>query len=380
MPDFRALFESVPGLYLVVTPTLEIVAVSDAYLRATMTSREAILNRHMFDVFPDNPADGAATGVRNLGASLARVLRDKRADAMAVQKYDIRRPAEAGGAFEERWWSPVNAPVLDEHGNVRYIIHRVEDVTDYVTLKRISGEEQERMASEIQLRGRELQDMNERLRTSLGEKELLLKEVHHRVKNNLEVVNSLLSLQADAVLDPAAREALSQTQHRVHAVAEIHTLLYGSQDLQHVDVRVFLERLAGRLCAFYDVTRARVRLMLDVGDVALDIPRAMPVALMLNELVCNALTHAFPGGRSGSIHITIERDGSDVSLAVVDDGIGLQDGARVSSSLGLQLVRVLADQLHGTFEIQSPPGTRAAVRFPADHSSRVSRSRLSSAS
>lgn len=128
-PDFRALFEAVPGLYLVLTPDLRIVAASDAYLDATMTQRDAIVGRHLFDVFPDNPDDVAATGVRNLRDSLERVLATRASDTMAVQKYDIQRPAEAGGGFEERYWSPVNSPVLDG-STVTFIIHRVEDVTD----------------------------------------------------------------------------------------------------------------------------------------------------------------------------------------------------------------------------------------------------------
>ena len=109
-PDFRALFESAPGLHLVLAPDLTIVAVSDAYLRATMTQREQILSRGIFEVFPDNPDDPGATGVQNLRASLERVLKDRVPDAMAVQKYDIRKPQ---GGFEERFWSPVNSPVLD---------------------------------------------------------------------------------------------------------------------------------------------------------------------------------------------------------------------------------------------------------------------------
>src|SRR5215470_1078110 len=101
LPDFRALFESAPGLYLVLAPDLTIVAVSEAYLKATMTTREGILGRGLFDVFPDNPDDPGATGTTNLRASLARVLKHHTADTMAVQKYDIRRPAAEGGAFEE---------------------------------------------------------------------------------------------------------------------------------------------------------------------------------------------------------------------------------------------------------------------------------------
>src|SRR5437879_1275997 len=108
-PDFQALFQSAPGLYLVLTPDLSIVAVSDAYLEATMTQREEILGRGIFDVFPDNPADPAADGVSNLRASLTRVLQNATTDTMAIQKYDVRRP---DGAFEERYWSPVNSPVF----------------------------------------------------------------------------------------------------------------------------------------------------------------------------------------------------------------------------------------------------------------------------
>src|SRR5947199_1684476 len=132
-PDFRALFESAPGLYLVLTADLKIVAASDAYLRATMTKREEILGRGLFDVFPDNPDDPHATGARNLRASLDRVLQNRVPDTMPVQKYDIRRPESEGGGFEERYWSPVNSPVFMD-GRMPYIIHRVEDVTEFVRL------------------------------------------------------------------------------------------------------------------------------------------------------------------------------------------------------------------------------------------------------
>lgn len=226
VPDFELLFRSVPGLYLVLTPALEIVAVSDAYLRATMTNRFDIIGRRLFDVFPDNPSDPAASGVKHLGASLERVLQTKQPDTMAVQKYDIRRSAERGGQFEERYWSPINAPVLDESGELRYIIHRVEDVTDYIRLRQTASGHRTQMESEIYVRGQEIQQANERLRAALAEKEILLKEIHHRVKNNLEVINSLLSLQADRVKEPGARALLEDTCNQVRAIADIHRLLY----------------------------------------------------------------------------------------------------------------------------------------------------------
>src|SRR5262249_12981554 len=187
MTDFRALFESAPGLYLVLTPDLRIVAVSDAYLRATMTRRQEILGRDIFDVFPDNPQDPNATGVRNLRASLQRILRHGSADAMAVQKYDIRRPEADGGGFEERYWSPVNSPVFGGDKQIEYIIHRVEDVTELVRLKQEGSEQHklteelrsraERMEGDMFLRSRELDESNRGLRRANDELALLNEEL-----------------------------------------------------------------------------------------------------------------------------------------------------------------------------------------------------------
>ena len=175
-PDFRRLFESAPGLYLVLDPDFVIVAVSDAYLAATMTKRGEILGRGIFDVFPDNPDDPTATGVANLRASLERVRLRRVSDTMAVQKYDIRRPAKEGGGFEERYWSPVNSPVLEEKGRLVHIIHRVEDVTEFVRVKQlgveqaaVTGELRERtakMESEILRRAQELHEANKALRAA----------------------------------------------------------------------------------------------------------------------------------------------------------------------------------------------------------------------
>lgn len=171
-PDFRMLFEAVPGLYLVLSPDLRIVAVSEAYLRATMTSRESILGRGIFEVFPDNPNDPRATGVNNLRASLDSVLEFRRTDTMAVQKYDVRRPDAEGGGFEERYWSPQNSPVLAPDGRVRFIIHRVEDVTEFVRIKQVGRDREkltkalEDMESEIFLRSQEVASANRSLQTA----------------------------------------------------------------------------------------------------------------------------------------------------------------------------------------------------------------------
>ena len=131
--DFQLLFESVPGLFLVLLPDFTIIAVSDAYLQATLTRREQIVGRHLFEVFPDNPDDPAADGVANLRSSLERVLVTRAPDAMAMQKYDV--PCPDGRGFETRYWSPSNFPVFAKDGAIRYIMHRAEDITSYVRLR-----------------------------------------------------------------------------------------------------------------------------------------------------------------------------------------------------------------------------------------------------
>jgi PAS domain S-box-containing protein len=157
-------------------PDFTIVAVSDAYLRATMTKREEILGRRIFDVFPNNPDDPSATGVQNLKASLESVLQNRVADTMAVQKYDIRRPESEGGGFEEKYWSPMNSPIFGENEEIAYIIHRAEDVTEFVRLKQLGIEQHklteelqaqtQQMEAEIFLRAQELQDVNRQLRAA----------------------------------------------------------------------------------------------------------------------------------------------------------------------------------------------------------------------
>ena len=193
-PDFRALFEAAPGKYLVLAPDLTIVAVNDAYLLATHTRRESIVGRGLFDVFPDNPGDPEASGVRNLRASLERVLRYRRPDPMTVQKYDIPRPASEGGGFEERYWSPLNTPVLNAVGEVSWIIHRVEDVTDLVR-HREEDRVRDRLAVEQQQMINRLRDANAALAREAEERrraEAALRANEERYRGLVETQNDLI--------------------------------------------------------------------------------------------------------------------------------------------------------------------------------------------
>ena len=202
MPNYQELFEALPGLYLVLDPELRIVAVSDAYLEATMTRREEIVGRELFAVFPDNPDDPHATGAGNLRASLERVRRTREPDTMAVQQYDIRRPESEGGEFEMRHWSPVNSPVLDERRRLLFIVHRVEDVTEIARL----AERQSVQEAEIVRRSLELQEANAKLRTADSAKNEFLSRMSHELRSPLTAIMGFSQLLGFAGLDEKSDE------------------------------------------------------------------------------------------------------------------------------------------------------------------------------
>jgi signal transduction histidine kinase len=172
--NYKELFRRLPGLFLILTPRFIIADASEAYLNATMTKRNEIVGRGLFEVFPDNPEEVDATGVSNLNQSLAWVLKEKKPDTMAVQKYDVAKPAEEGGEFEVRYWSPINAPLFNSEGEIEFIIHRVEDVTEFVQAQQKREEENKRQAGvrdqliqmeiDVFQRAQELQESNLRLR------------------------------------------------------------------------------------------------------------------------------------------------------------------------------------------------------------------------
>ena len=206
----------------------------------------------------------------------------------------------------------------------------------------------------------------ERLQAALKEKDLLLSEIHHRVKNNLQVIQSLLALQAERVTDTAATQLLVESQNRIKTMSLIHQMLYESQDFGRVDFGEFVGALAPELMSSYGAHPARVSLMIDSATIALPIDVAIPCGLIVNELVSNALKHAFPGGRRGRITIELARGEADeVMLSVSDDGVGMPEGLDVASAttLGLQMVTLLADQLSGALAIERANPTRFALRF-----------------
>ncbi len=203
--------------------------------------------------------------------------------------------------------------------------------------------------------------------TSLKEKEVLLREVHHRVKNNMQVVISLLRLQSRTIGSEPAREALTDSRNRIKAMALIHETLYQSENLSGITLRSYVNRLVRNLCSAHGTRGRSAQIVVDVGDAALDIDTAVPVGLIINELVTNALKHAFPDRKPGEIRIAVHPvAGGEIELAVADDGIGLPEeiDPRSAATLGLRLVARLAeDQLGGKLGIGRAGGTCCTVRF-----------------
>jgi PAS domain S-box-containing protein len=207
----------------------------------------------------------------------------------------------------------------------------------------------------------------ERLRAALKEKEILLGEIHHRVKNNLQIVHSLLDLQSASISDPAAVEMLRDGQNRIRSMALIHQLLYFSKDFARVDFATFLDNLIPTLVSSYAIESDRFTISINAADGQLPLNAAVPCGLIANELISNAFKHAFPGERRGEITIELNRDGTDHAVLMVsDDGIGIPDDLVLesTSTFGLQLVMLLADQLGGELEIHRSTPTRFLLRFP----------------
>ena len=284
-----------------------------------------------------------------IGSPSARLFVPEDVAAGEPEK-EIHEAAAHGRALDERWHMRKNGTrfwcrgvltaMQDEEGHLRGFAKVMRDETE--RLKR-----------------------SEELKASLAEKEVLLKEIHHRVKNNLQVITSLLTLQGDSVEDQSVREMFDEACNRVRSIGEIHELLYRSPDLARVDFRSYLTRLGKNLQAFYGSDAERIALSI-TADANLPLSEAIPCGLIVNELLTNALKHAFPDGRSGRIQVSLTCNQTQCLLTVADDGIGVPAGLNIqeSTSLGLKLVSVLSSQLHGRVEIEGSHGTLVSVVFP----------------
>lgn len=207
----------------------------------------------------------------------------------------------------------------------------------------------------------------EKIKTSLCEKDVLLKEIHHRVKNNLQIISSLFKLQSDSVgEDSRAIELFRVARDRIKSIALVHEKLYKSSNLSEVDFASYIKSLVNSLYLSYSVDPKNVKLSLDVSDISLDINKAIPCGLIINELVTNSLKHAFPSGRKGEINVGLTRTHGKLHLVVSDNGVGLPKGFDLiyNDTLGMELIHTLTAQLRGELRFESENGTTFRVTFP----------------
>jgi two-component sensor histidine kinase len=225
----------------------------------------------------------------------------------------------------------------------------------------VTHDSTERRRQDDELRARQAQ-----LVQHVKERDVLLQEIHHRVKNNLQVISSLISMQVRKLEPGTSREALEECQTRVLAIALIHEKLYQSKDYAGVEFAEYARSLAANVFRTLGTSRHNVTLDLAIDPIPLPIDRAIPCGLLINELITNALKHAFPGPRGGVVRVGLTRDGAELVLEVRDDGVGLPEAwnAYQMKSMGLQLVVTLTEQLRGALAVDGRGGASFQIRFP----------------
>lgn len=341
--DLLRLLRGMPEPHLILDPQLTIVDASDAYLAATLTQREAIVGRHMFDVFPDNPENQQATGAANLRASLHSVLKERRQHVMAVQRYDLvigsmavarAEPVEGGARFETRYWSPVNTPVLGEDGEVEWIIHRVQDVTDFIRLKQAEEEKsvivQDRMQqieAEVYRSAQEVRAARDEARRASAAKTDFLAAVSHDLRQPVQAETLFIEVLRRMTLPDAARIAID----RIAASAEaLRQMLDELLDLARLDAGIVRPSIKAfridRLIADLEEEfrpQAEIRGLALVTAVPMLGCRSDPV--LMNQILRNLIGNALKYTPAGAVAITGERRGGQVAITVADTGIGIDE-------------------------------------------------------
>jgi PAS domain S-box-containing protein len=405
----QSLFESLPGLFLILTPELKIVSASDAYLEATMTRREDLLGRGVFEVFPDNPDDPRATGVSNLLASLDRVRNTARPDTMAIQKYDIRRP---DGVFEERYWSPINSPVLGADGRIEYLIHRAEDVTEFVRQKsqpasdtvqlRIRMEQMEteifRNSQQLQAANQQLQDANTQLQHAKADaeaanraKSTFLSTMSHEIRTPMNAILGYAQLMLrDANLGPDAIENLKiigrSGEHLlglINDILDMSKIEAGRTELNPTTFNLprLLDDLAGMFRLRAEAKALRFEMLVE-GE---SVPYVVADEGKIRQVLINLLGNAIKFTRHGHIkmQVSLEQRRGDqlwLSAQVEDTGSGLSDEEQMKlfepftqtsrglhsqegTGLGLAISRKYARLMGGDITVTSKPGEGSVFRF-----------------
>jgi PAS domain S-box-containing protein len=279
----------------------------------------------------------------------------------AAQKL-IGGGAELIGKSAEAVWSEWSSKGLDSTTGSKEIVLDEQRIYD-ITISPLIDWRGRTVSRVVVLRDVTDRKRSENLKQSLEEKEILLQEIHHRVKNNIQVISSLLQLQSHNVKDEKYKEMLKESRDRIRSMALVHEKLYQSENLANIDFNEYIKDLARNLRRSYGATRIALNVECDVS---LGIDTAIPCGLIINELVSNSLKHAFPGNREGEIRIVFHSLSGGIELIVCDNGVGLPDGMdfRNTESLGLHLVTILAEgQLGGEISLDKSKGTAFRITF-----------------
>jgi PAS domain S-box-containing protein len=315
----------------------------------------------MLKVDADGRIDMVNTQAERMLGYAREELLEQEVDILLPKPFREAHPQQRGKFFGELQSRPM--------GLGRELFARRKDGSEFpvvITLNPLEAEDGIRvLATIVDISDRRQKE--ERIQAALEEKDLLLHEIHHRVKNNLHVVHNLLDLQAMRIKDAEVQEMLMDCQNRIRSMALIHQTLYESKNFARVDFGCFLGALVPTLISSYGLGSDNVHLNIEVSKVSLPINSAVPCGLLVNELVTNALKHGFPDGRGGEISVKLARlDDERMRLVVSDDGVGIPENLDIeqTGTLGLSLVTLLSQQLGGKLTIQRNQPTRFALDFP----------------
>ncbi len=412
--NYQTIFRSSPDLYLIVTPSFHIVDVSDAYLQATMVARDAILGRHVFDIFPSNRNDPNEDGLSHLRASFERVLKNKMPDVIAVQRYDIRRPESEGGGFEERYWSLVNSPVLNENNEVNLIIHRVKDVTDYVKAVKFKNEQSkvteklltrtDEMEIEIYRRAQEIQEINNQLQAVIrsseeanqGKSEFLA-AMSHEIRTPLNGVIGMTNMLLDTVLTSAQKEYIDIIRISgeillsvINDVLDFSKIESGNVELENLEfnLHTLIEDAVETIAASVYKKNIAIGTRIDSNVPMKVMGDSTRIRQILNNLLGNAAKFTEKGEISINAHVVKTRkedriyaNKTLVLFEVNDTGIGVIPEVREKlfkpfsqgdisttrkyggTGLGLIISKRLVEMMGGVIDLESIPGVGSKFWF-----------------
>ena len=397
--DFRVLFERAPGLYLALDPHFFVLAATDSYLRALMARRADIVGQNLFDILPENPSDPAASATRNLQSSLDRVLREGVPDSMGIQNQVIRHPT---GDFEQRYWSITNTPIVGADGAIAYIIHAVEDVTDFVRLKKSRGEHEAEagecrtrpptIETELLSRSEELSTINQQLKDANEELAMRTAELHdslqtmqtftysiaHDLRAPLRALMSFSNVVLDEYasrLDENGQDCLRRIKAAAHRMDILVNDLLAYGQLTHVEVT------AVPISLEYAVNKALQDLAptIQARQAQINVERPLPTVVgniaLLNQVLVNLIDNALkfiPPERAPCITIHTKQENHRLRLCVSDNGIGiapeyhgrifelfarLHKPAEYSGTgIGLALVKKAMERMMGKVGVESALG------------------------